>query len=164
MSNELVDLYFYGKIENISFGFIKDNLPNARASRFVIPDELVDNLFYESYSIIEKHLRDANNSCVEYSLVTDFFVMLDAVIPKVAIYIYRKNPDVELLIYFNIGDVQKGNLKDDVEFTKHWADNFCIEFGFDTFTCLKEEFDKEEEGYFFDNNGFGSSYYELINI
>lgn len=150
----LTEIIFSGKISTINISsFTKDMLSNYKEINLdspyfaqVITSDEVINIFKTS---------DYVNLVITY----DKFNILEINIPRVFSNIGIENGEIEILIFFDLKDLNGTSYKEIINILRDWCKKFQESYKFDYFRCQIDNADEDE--YYFDSYGLGPEYKKI---
>lgn len=154
MAVTMIEIIFKGRFSKIDFGFLRNLIFASKEVRFNDP------AMYSFENIDDVITVFDTNSYFDFVITTDMLNIDGRTVPKVFINIGRDSQDIDLLFFFDLKDMQGDSLIGDLEHLKKWVSDFSNQYCFDFFTCRIDIGAKED--YFFDSNGYGRLYDQII--
>ncbi|MDP9957133.1 hypothetical protein J2X97_002799 [Epilithonimonas hungarica] len=150
----LIEVIYRGLFSIVDFSFVKKILVDAREVYFTSPDVNSPIIFNSVVSIIN------SNDYVDLVINTDCLKIKNKIVPKVFINIGRNNEEIEVLLFFDSKDLKESNEKMNIDYIRNWTIEFHRQYNFEYYIC---QIDNADEGeYYFDSNGTGYLYNNLI--
>jgi|GEM_PF-3015410 len=150
----LVEIIFKGLYPDIDLKFLQEQLFNAKEVYFNYPEGNTSTSFVEVINTIR------SEEYIDLVINTDTLNLRENIIPNVFINFGRDHEKADLLFFFNSDDLNGESDKKRFDNLKKWANEFRNYYSFNEVIGQAENSPKEE--YFFHNEGYGKSYWDLI--
>lgn len=144
----LVEIIFIGSFSELNFNFLKNLIVKAKEVRFNDPEVNSLNSFNEIFDVISV------NNYFDMVINTDFLIINEKVIQRVFINLGRNNDEIELLLFFDLKDLNEHNVNVSLNYLQKWSEEFQNKFNFQYFICQPDNAGSNE--YYFDSNGSGN--------
>lgn len=143
----LIEIILKGLFSDIDLSFLSKIISNSKEARFNSPESYLNKTFEEISEIIH------SNEYVDFVITTDVFNISEKVISNVFVNLTKDGDSIELLIYFDLLDLNNINEMDGINTLMDWTDKFKRKYNFNYYVCQLDNADEHE--YYFDSNGVG---------
>jgi hypothetical protein len=138
----LVDLIFKGSFSVINFGFLEQLILQSRETRFNYPENASVKTFDDIMMIIK------SNHYVDFIISLNFMAINDINTPDVFINIGREDEKIEMLLFFDMKDLNKDFSKG-LDYLYNWSVFFKNKYNFGSFFCQIDGGGIDENDYYF---------------
>ena len=141
----LIEIIFTGSFSELNFNFLKDFIVKSKEVRFNDPEVNLLDCFNEVLDVINTY--DYSDLVIN----TDFLTIDKKVVQKVFINLGRNHDKIELLLFFDLKDLNEDSVNVSLNCLKDWCKEFQNKFNFQYFICQPDGAENNE--YYFDSNG-----------
>lgn len=141
--NTLVDLIFKGYVSKINFDFVAKVISRPREIKFNFPENISDKT-YTSDKIIEIFKF---NDYVDLIISTEMLDLDSIKFPDVFINIGCNGEEVEMLLFFDINDLNN-DFQKGLDILFDWSTSFKNKYYFESFFCQTDGVNNDDNFYF----------------
>ncbi|MFT3823042.1 MAG: hypothetical protein QM731_03945 [Chitinophagaceae bacterium] len=150
ITSTLIEIVFDGIYGKVNFEFLPQLLSGARDISLYDPEIPLPESLEDIVNVFD------SNDYVDIVITTDQLNINDNIVKSGFINLGKNDENVELLLYFDLRELNEVIYKKEIEFLKKWVDEFVNTYRFQHFICKMDNAGEFE--YYFDSNGWGPFY------
>ena len=150
ITNTLTEIIFRGSALCVDLSFLKILMSGCIVSRFDVPE--VDNVI-EYKAALEVI---SSNEYIDFVVTANKISIGERSLQNVFANLGLNEGHYELLLFFDLKDLDYRSYKASIDSLKEWTDKFQKDYNFEYAVCQLDNGSENE--YYFDSNGLGPLY------
>lgn len=151
----LTEVIFKGSFIKVNLSFLKTFIKDSKETRFNFPETRV----LLAYDDIVRAF--SSSDYVDFVLSANKVEIGDKFIPNVFVNLGLNEGIYELLLFFDLADINSKSHMESINLLKEWTNKFQKQYGFEYLICQLDNGNQNE--YYFDSNGIGPLYRYVKN-